>query len=392
MCHALEMEPLEKTQVSPAASTSVGNPTRASSQFVPSIAVLGVWKKWNALNAYGLHALQLSIALKGVRLTQVGGFFCYSTCSMNPIENESVVAELLRASEGSLELVDRRSELPGLLARPGMSTWRVLSEEKTSRQIEDKKKKNKGKMTMKELDEKKKQEESTNNEGEGAGVAKDAQEVAKPEKGQPNEDEPERVPVRTEFKPASMDDTELKKMAQMAGLNEYSCPDEVPLHMQKRVRRSCFPPTVEEASRFHLERCMRVLPQDMDTGGFFVALLEKKAPISARARKKFQKLEEELLHDSNNTQTNEEPLLKKAKVDSEAAAVDNKVKDTEMKDSITGEGANLVPDEKNNSAVVRGHVKKHYLEDKDGKKHATLGKDDFIPISKELFQPLKGTV
>jgi hypothetical protein len=42
--------------------------------------------------------------------------------------------------------------------------------------------------------------------------------------------------------------------------------------------------------------------------------------------------------------------------------------------------------------VVRGHVKKHYLEDKDGKKHATLGKDDFIPISKELFQPLKGTV
>jgi hypothetical protein len=319
---------------------------------------------------------------------------CYSTCSMNPIENESVVAELLRASEGSLELVDRRSELPGLLARPGLSTWRVLSEDKTRRQIKDKMKKNNGKMTArrKEWEEKEKQEEGTNNEGESAGVTKDPQEVAKPEKGQPNEDEHERVPVKTEFKPASMDDTEPKKMAQMAGLNEYSCFDEVPSHMQKRVRRSCFPPTVEEASRFHLEHCMRVLPQDMDTGGFFVALLKKKAPISARARKTFKKLEEELQDDSNDGGSNEEPSSKKAKVDSEAAAVEKKAEDTEMKDSITGEGANLLPDKKDNSAVVRGYVKKHYLEDKDGKKHATLGKDDFIPVPKDIFEPLKGTV
>jgi hypothetical protein len=288
---------------------------------------------------------------------------------MNPIENESVVAELLRASEGSLELVDRRSELPGLLARPGLSTWRVLSEDKTRRQIKDKMKKNNGKMTArrKEWEEKEKQEEGTN-------------------------DEHERVPVKTEFKPASMDDTELKKMAQMAGLNEYSCFDEVPSHMQKRVRRSCFPPTVEEASRFHLEHCMRVLPQDMDTGGFFVALLKKKAPISARARKTFKKLEEELQDDSNDGGSNEEPSSKKAKVESEAAAVEKKAEDTEMKDSITGEGANLLPDKKDNSAVVRGYVKKHYLEDKDGKKHATLGKDDFIPVPKDIFEPLKGTV
>ena len=53
---------------------------------------------------------------------------------MNPAENESVVAELLRASEGSLELVDRRAELPNLIARPGMSTWKVLSEGKSRRE------------------------------------------------------------------------------------------------------------------------------------------------------------------------------------------------------------------------------------------------------------------
>jgi 16S rRNA C967 or C1407 C5-methylase (RsmB/RsmF family) len=38
---------------------------------------------------------------------------CYSTCAMSPIENEAVVAELLRATDGALELVDRREHLEG---------------------------------------------------------------------------------------------------------------------------------------------------------------------------------------------------------------------------------------------------------------------------------------
>ena len=46
-----------------------------------------------------------------------GGFMCYSTCSLNPIENEAVVAELLRLSNGSLELVDRRTEMDGIITR-----------------------------------------------------------------------------------------------------------------------------------------------------------------------------------------------------------------------------------------------------------------------------------
>ena len=71
----------------------------------------GIWKRWNQLNAMGLQNVQLGIALKGARLTRVGGYMVYSTCSMNPMENESVIAELLRASEGCLELVDRRPEL-----------------------------------------------------------------------------------------------------------------------------------------------------------------------------------------------------------------------------------------------------------------------------------------
>lgn len=51
----------------------------------------------------------------------------YSTCSMNPIEDEAVVAELLRLSKGSLKLVDTHPLLPNLKGLNGVSHWKVLN-------------------------------------------------------------------------------------------------------------------------------------------------------------------------------------------------------------------------------------------------------------------------
>lgn len=42
---------------------------------------------------------------------------------------------------------------------------------------------------------------------------------------------------------------------------------------------SFFPPSEDKAKALKLERCMRMLPQDQDTGGFFVAVLVKTGPI-----------------------------------------------------------------------------------------------------------------
>jgi len=50
----------------------------------------------------------------------------YSTCSLNPIEDEAVVADLIRSRKGQLELVDVSDKLPGLKRRPGISTWKVF--------------------------------------------------------------------------------------------------------------------------------------------------------------------------------------------------------------------------------------------------------------------------
>lgn len=38
----------------------------------------------------------------------------YSTCSLNPLEDEAVIQRLLIEADGSLQLVDVSSQLPGL--------------------------------------------------------------------------------------------------------------------------------------------------------------------------------------------------------------------------------------------------------------------------------------
>lgn len=61
----------------------------------------------------------------------------YSTCSLNPIENEAVITEVLRRSkqyspdkENNLEIVDTHDKLPGLKARKGLYYWDVLKHKK----------------------------------------------------------------------------------------------------------------------------------------------------------------------------------------------------------------------------------------------------------------------
>ncbi|ETO76887.1 hypothetical protein F444_07777 [Phytophthora nicotianae P1976] len=154
-----------------------------------------IWKNWSAKNGIALHPLQLQIAKRGATLLKVGGNMCYSTCTFNPLENEAVVADLLRWSKGSLELVDVSNTLPLLKRRSGISTWKVM-------------------------------------------------------------------------------DSQLKEYSSYENYVEENKKDKI----KDKIRATMFPPTEKEAADLHLERCMRCLPQDENTGGFFICLLKKVAP------------------------------------------------------------------------------------------------------------------
>ncbi|KAL1513776.1 hypothetical protein ABEB36_003141 [Hypothenemus hampei] len=86
-----------------------------------------IWMKWTPANSLNLHGIQYRILKRAVELLVVGGRVVYSTCSLNPIENEAVIHRILIEANGALELAEVSDLLPSLKYSPGMSKWQVSS-------------------------------------------------------------------------------------------------------------------------------------------------------------------------------------------------------------------------------------------------------------------------
>ena len=69
--------------------------------------------------------LQLKILVRGLELLAENGRIVYSTCAMNPLEDEAVIATAIRMSQGAIELIDVSSHLPHLKRSQGLTAWKV---------------------------------------------------------------------------------------------------------------------------------------------------------------------------------------------------------------------------------------------------------------------------
>lgn len=66
-----------------------------------------------------VYRIQYRIAKRGLEMLAIGGRMVYSTCSLNPLENEAVLHRLLVETQDSVQLVDCRNSVPGLVCDNG---------------------------------------------------------------------------------------------------------------------------------------------------------------------------------------------------------------------------------------------------------------------------------
>ena len=129
----------------------------------------------------------------------VGGRLVYSTCSLNPMEDEAVIHKLLNEAAGTVEILDVSSKLEGLRYAKGINKWNVSGKDKKI----------------------------------------------------------------------------------------YSRFSDVPENQRTQgMHKSLFPPDDGVDPKLNMDRCIRVLPHLQNTGGFFVAVLQKNCTVPLGIQKR----------------------------------------------------------------------------------------------------------
>ena len=92
-----------------------------------------ILKNWSYKYGQKLHGLQRELLINGLKLLKKDGLLVYSTCSLNPIENEAVVSSVLKEYAGKVELLDVAEHFKDFgkefeaISRPGLGEWKVLT-------------------------------------------------------------------------------------------------------------------------------------------------------------------------------------------------------------------------------------------------------------------------
>ncbi|CAN6196283.1 unnamed protein product [Urochloa humidicola] len=219
-----------------------------------------MWRKWNAGMGNGLHRLQVEIAMRGMGLLKVGGRMVYSTCSMNPVENEAVVAEILRRCGDSVELLDVSNELPELARRPGLNTWKVRDRGSWFGVHEDVPRYRKSVISPSMFPSGKGSKDVEVNTDVVDADMKDSTYMGEGEQ---------------ETNIANNDNSNNGDKLKTEEKTEIDCESgEAPTRHKKLVSTST------EHSDYPLHRCMRIVPHDQNSGAFFIAVLHKLSPLN----------------------------------------------------------------------------------------------------------------
>ena len=92
-----------------------------------------LWAKWHLSNAFALHRIQVQLVFHALSMLKVGGVLIYSTCSLNPIENEAVITTLIERCGYGVDILEANDFLKDRVnINKGVSSWSCVDTEGNS--------------------------------------------------------------------------------------------------------------------------------------------------------------------------------------------------------------------------------------------------------------------
>ena len=175
---------------------------------------VNLWQDWGPGNALGLYITQVRILVRALQMLKAGGRVVYSTCSMNPVENEAVIASAIERCGGlqKVQLLPSDDKLPLLKRKSGLKKWSIMDKN--------------GRVWSSWAD--------------------------------------------------------VQKHVQVHGSDIY---------IDKLVENMFTPTADSPQSQIPFERCIRVYAHQQDTGGFFIAILQKMTEFRAKPESESKKVD-----------------------------------------------------------------------------------------------------
>jgi len=199
-----------------------------------------ILSSWSPNIGNALHELQVRILIRAMELIRVGGDICYSTCSLNPVEDEAVVAAAIahfqkkdeKESSKVFELLDFPIRVvPGFVRRNGVHNWKIAD-------------------YITKIDSNPKR-----------GINPDSSKGVKDDNEKSDTDSDNENDFGSIRWHESYDEAVENGM-----IHAYETLWPLSKSIDENTPSSQKPP---------LEKCTRLFPQDQDTGGFFVALIRR---------------------------------------------------------------------------------------------------------------------
>lgn len=286
---------------------------------------VAIWKEWTTTNGQGLHPLQLRILLKGLGSLRPGGRMVYSTCSLNPLENEAVIAAAIRecgGKDGNIRLVDVSDQVPQLKRAKGLTKWRVCPGK--GRHLFD--------GSANNMQPKQEPKAAKGDESAGAELVEEDEDAAFNAAEQTKKQDDAAEEQASEFEPTADSPEYRQTLPAVPWVDSWQRLKELDPSMANRVPKSLWP--AGDEVELGLERCMRVYPHYQNTGGFFIAVLEKKGAADVESQSagiaraveamdngaagpSYGASSKRALSPTDDTEGQEDGAAKKAKVDGE---------------------------------------------------------------------------